>query len=154
MMLPDACLLHAARHPADAGLSCFAQPFEGRGTPWANNLTRACVAAQGAACVCGSVLREGLRGGAPAAWLSCSASPHCALTPLRCRLTRLPRLIRRALCAAGPADIAHQAGLVQALADHWDAVLPGRVLHVRYEDLVRDQVRYGTARYCPEGGQP
>lgn len=40
MMLPDACILHAARHPADAGLSCFAQPFEGRGTPWASNLAR------------------------------------------------------------------------------------------------------------------
>jgi hypothetical protein len=30
--------------------------------------------------------------------------------------------------------------LVQRLADHWDVVLPGRVLHVRYEDLIRDQV--------------
>lgn len=40
MMLPDACIVHAVRHPADAGLSCFAQPFEGRGTPWASNLSR------------------------------------------------------------------------------------------------------------------
>ena len=23
------------RHPLDVALSCFAQPFEGRGTPWA-----------------------------------------------------------------------------------------------------------------------
>lgn len=38
------------------------------------------------------------------------------------------------------ADIAHQSALVQALADHWDTALPGRVMHVRYEDLVRDQV--------------
>lgn len=40
MMLPDACIVHAVRHPADAGLSCYAQPFEGRGTPWASNLSR------------------------------------------------------------------------------------------------------------------
>ena len=25
-----------------------------------------------------------------------------------------------------------------ALMDHWDAVLPGKVLHFQYEDLVRD----------------
>ncbi|PRW33326.1 serine threonine- kinase receptor R831 [Chlorella sorokiniana] len=75
MMLPDACIVHAVRHPADAGLSCFAQPFEGRGTPWASNLSH----------------------------------------------------------------IAHQIQLVHRLGEHWDAVLPGRVLHVRYEDLVRDQ---------------
>ena len=42
LMLPDACLVHAARHPADTALSCYAQPFEGRGTPWASNLTSAC----------------------------------------------------------------------------------------------------------------
>ncbi|PSC69236.1 sulfotransferase [Micractinium conductrix] len=80
MMLADPCILHATRHPADAGLSCFAQPFEGRGTPWANNLTH----------------------------------------------------------------IAQQLELVQRLADHWDAALPGRVMHVRYEDLIRDQE--GTTR--------
>eukprot|EP00803_Ostreobium_quekettii_P003862 evm.model.scf_167.2 EVM.evm.TU.scf_167.2 scf_167:27778-36670(-) len=39
LMLPDSCIIHAARHPMDAGLSCYAQPFEGRGTPWAWNLT-------------------------------------------------------------------------------------------------------------------
>lgn len=38
------------------------------------------------------------------------------------------------------ADIAHQVQLVHRLGEHWDAVLPGRVLHMRYEDLVRDQV--------------
>ena len=43
MMLSDACLIHAARHPADTALSCYAQPFEGRGTPWASNLTSECV---------------------------------------------------------------------------------------------------------------
>eukprot|EP00887_Chlorella_sp_A99_P000461 scaffold17.g461.t1 len=80
MMLPDACILHAERHPADTGLSCFAQPFEGRGTPWASNLT----------------------------------------------------------------NIAHQMQLLQSMMDHWDRVLPGKVLHVRYCDLVRDQE--GTTR--------
>lgn len=43
-----------------------------------------------------------------------------------------------------PADIAHQALLMQRVAEHWDALAPRRVLHVRYEDLVRDQV--STAR--------
>ncbi|GMH32237.1 hypothetical protein BSKO_00071 [Bryopsis sp. KO-2023] len=38
LMLPDSCIIHAARHPLDAGLSCYAQPFEGRGTPWAWDL--------------------------------------------------------------------------------------------------------------------
>jgi hypothetical protein len=39
--LPAACLIHAVRHPLDVALSCFAQPFEGRGLPWASNLTGA-----------------------------------------------------------------------------------------------------------------
>lgn len=38
LMLPEARIIHAARHPMDAGLSCYAQPFEGRGTPWAWDL--------------------------------------------------------------------------------------------------------------------
>lgn len=41
------------------------------------------------------------------------------------------------------ADIAHQIQLVHRLGEHWESVLPGRALHVRYEDLVRDQVRFG-----------
>ncbi|CAL8470109.1 g9651 [Coccomyxa elongata] len=38
MTLPGACLIHAVRHPLDVALSCFAQPFEGRGLPWASQL--------------------------------------------------------------------------------------------------------------------
>lgn len=38
LILPKACIIHAARHPLDAGLSCYAQPFEGRGTRWAWDL--------------------------------------------------------------------------------------------------------------------
>ena len=38
MMLPRSCIVHAVRHPMDVLLSCFAQPFEGRGTPWAWDL--------------------------------------------------------------------------------------------------------------------
>ncbi len=38
MALPGACLIHAVRHPLDVALSCFAQPFEGRGLPWASQL--------------------------------------------------------------------------------------------------------------------
>ena len=35
IMLPAAKVLHVRRHPLDVALSCYAQPFEGRGTPWA-----------------------------------------------------------------------------------------------------------------------
>ena len=38
MMLPKACIIQVVRHPMDTALSCFAQPFEGRGTPWAWDL--------------------------------------------------------------------------------------------------------------------
>ena len=41
MMMPDACLLQTVRHPLDMVLSCFKQPFEGRGTPWAWDLNGA-----------------------------------------------------------------------------------------------------------------
>ncbi|KAL4448264.1 hypothetical protein ABPG75_005483 [Micractinium tetrahymenae] len=75
--LPDACILHVERHPADQGLSCYEQPFEGKFTRWSFNLS----------------------------------------------------------------DIAHQVLLMQRVAEHWDALAPRRVLHVRYEDLVREQER-------------
>ena len=39
IMLPAARVLHVVRHPMDVTLSCYAQPFEGRGTPWAWDLT-------------------------------------------------------------------------------------------------------------------
>uniref|UniRef100_A0A061RHA9 protein-tyrosine sulfotransferase n=1 Tax=Tetraselmis sp. GSL018 TaxID=582737 RepID=A0A061RHA9_9CHLO len=35
LLLPDACIIHAVRHPLDTAVSCYEQPFEGRGTPWA-----------------------------------------------------------------------------------------------------------------------
>ncbi|KAK9786997.1 hypothetical protein WJX73_008830 [Symbiochloris irregularis] len=38
IMLPAAKVLHVKRHPMDVALSCYAQPFEGRGTPWAWSL--------------------------------------------------------------------------------------------------------------------
>jgi hypothetical protein len=40
-ILPRACIIQADRHPVSSGLSCYAQPFEGRGTLWAFNLTGA-----------------------------------------------------------------------------------------------------------------
>ena len=33
--LPRTTILHIVRHPMDAGLSCFAQPFGYNGMPWA-----------------------------------------------------------------------------------------------------------------------
>lgn len=38
LTLPRACILHTVRHPLDVALSCFSQPFEGRGLPWAAQL--------------------------------------------------------------------------------------------------------------------
>lgn len=38
IMLPAAKVLHVVRHPMDVALSCYVQPFEGRGTPWAWDL--------------------------------------------------------------------------------------------------------------------
>jgi tetratricopeptide (TPR) repeat protein len=39
------------------------------------------------------------------------------------------------------ADLARYYRCYLSLMDHWDAVLPGRVLHVQYEELVRDPER-------------
>ncbi|GAB4823620.1 hypothetical protein N2152v2_010666 [Parachlorella kessleri] len=74
-ILPQSCIIHAERHPAATGLSCYAQPFEGRGTLWAFNLS----------------------------------------------------------------EISQQIRLTSSIMQHWDRVLPGKVLHVRYEDLVNNQ---------------
>lgn len=38
LTLPKACIVHTVRHPLDVALSCFSQPFEGRGLPWASQL--------------------------------------------------------------------------------------------------------------------
>lgn len=38
LMLPRACVIHAARHPLDAALSCYAQPFSYGAMPWAWDL--------------------------------------------------------------------------------------------------------------------
>ncbi|KAG2433432.1 hypothetical protein HXX76_008490 [Chlamydomonas incerta] len=38
LLLPGACLVVVARHPLDAGLSCYSQPFGYSGVPWAWSL--------------------------------------------------------------------------------------------------------------------
>jgi hypothetical protein len=38
LMLPRACIVHTARHPLDAALSCYAQPFAHAAMPWAWDL--------------------------------------------------------------------------------------------------------------------
>lgn len=43
-LLPDACVLHVARHPLDTAMSCYAQPFGYSGMPWAFDLSH--IAAQ------------------------------------------------------------------------------------------------------------
>ncbi|BDA44128.1 probable protein-tyrosine sulfotransferase 1 at C-terminar half [Coccomyxa sp. Obi] len=75
MTLPDACLIHAVRHPLDVALSCFAQPFEGRGLPWASQLDE----------------------------ITAAVINH------------------------------------HDMMEHWEALLPGRILAVPYEALVADQ---------------
>ena len=39
------------------------------------------------------------------------------------------------------AEIAHEVALTHEVMQLWDEVLPGKVLHVRYEDLVANQAR-------------
>jgi hypothetical protein len=38
LMLPNACIIHAARHPLDVAMSCYAQPFSYSSMPWAWDL--------------------------------------------------------------------------------------------------------------------
>lgn len=38
LLLPDACVVHVVRHPMDAGLSCYSQPFGYSGMPWSWDL--------------------------------------------------------------------------------------------------------------------
>ena len=38
VMLPRACVIHAARHPLDVAMSCYAQPFSYSAMPWAWDL--------------------------------------------------------------------------------------------------------------------
>eukprot|EP00198_Chlamydomonas_reinhardtii_P009109 XP_001698446.1 predicted protein [Chlamydomonas reinhardtii] len=38
LLLPGSCLVAVARHPLDAGLSCYSQPFGYSGVPWAWSL--------------------------------------------------------------------------------------------------------------------
>ncbi|PSC67312.1 TPR domain [Micractinium conductrix] len=39
LMMPEACILHAVRHPADTSLSSFQQSFRPSSIPWSFNLT-------------------------------------------------------------------------------------------------------------------
>ena len=39
MMMPDACIIHAVRHPADSSLSSFQQAFRPSSIPWSFSLT-------------------------------------------------------------------------------------------------------------------
>ncbi|CAK0736461.1 hypothetical protein CVIRNUC_000749 [Coccomyxa viridis] len=75
LALPRSCVIHTVRHPLDVALSCFSQPFEGRGLPWAAQLD----------------------------------------------------------------EVANAIKNHHDVMRHWDALLPGRVLHVPYEQLVEDQ---------------
>jgi hypothetical protein len=40
LTIPDACVVHAVRHPADTSLSSFQQSFNPASIPWSFNLTR------------------------------------------------------------------------------------------------------------------
>lgn len=51
IMLPAAKVLHVVRHPMDVALSCYVQPFEGRGTPWAWDLASAAALSSTPACI-------------------------------------------------------------------------------------------------------
>ena len=38
MLLPESCIVHVMRHPLDAALSCYAQPFGYSGVSWSWDL--------------------------------------------------------------------------------------------------------------------
>jgi hypothetical protein len=40
LTIPDACVVHAVRHPADTSLSSFQQSFGPSAIPWSFNLAR------------------------------------------------------------------------------------------------------------------
>ncbi|MEW5318208.1 MAG: hypothetical protein WDW38_009448 [Sanguina aurantia] len=72
MLLPLSCVVHVVRHPLDAGMSCYSQPFGYQGVPWSWDLQ----------------------------------------------------------------EVAAQVNMTYEMADHWDKVLPGRILTIYYEELV------------------
>ena len=96
----------------DVLLSCFAQPFEGRGTPWAWDLQgdRTLASPKAVAAISTS---------------ACSRV-HEILPPRADNECRL-------------ADIAEQIELTHKVMEHWESILPGRILRVPYEELVTNQ---------------
>ena len=96
----------------DVLLSCFTQPFEGRGTPWAWDL-------------------EGERAlASPKAVAAISTSARSRVHDMR--PARAHKECRRA-------DIAEQIQLTHTVMEHWESILPGRILRVPYEELVTNQ---------------
>ena len=88
----------------DVLLSCFAQPFEGRGTPWA----------------------WGLQG-------------DSALPSLEAVAAIFTSACSRVHERSARADIAEQIELTHEIMEHWEGILPGRILRVPYEELVTNQ---------------
>lgn len=129
----QACLVHAVRHPADASLSAFQQSFFPEKVSWSFNLTsEACAAGLGprAQVESGRLAAVNLLVSAPATLLAWTAHPP----PIPSADAWLP-------CGLPmPADIAAHVKAHHRLMAHWDRVLPGRVLHLHYADMVRDQV--------------
>lgn len=147
--------MHVVRHPLDVVLSCYAQPFEGRGTPWAWDL-------QGAPAHRAPPPCQALRG----AWIPVDnrlQMPYGVVAKIevadaetespsarRCWLVRKEHRSSFPVTSASPVnmrvwatsvEIAHEVALTHEVMRLWDEVLPGRVLHVRYEDLVANQAR-------------
>jgi hypothetical protein len=117
LMLPRACIVHAARHPLDAALSCYAQPFAYSAVPWAWDLDT----------IADQVRQVARR-------LRLAPEPR-ARVQTRMRGSSAARLSRgrAAWARAGPPP---QVENVWALAEHWEAAAPGRIHTVLYEDLV------------------
>lgn len=145
MILPRAKIVHVVRHPADAILSCYTQPFERRGVAWANSLPRVCQGGE-----VGLMFLHGGEGGefqrrCPPCLLPLSqrvsalSSPPVAGIPSLCPgRGAVPSFPPPTAHLPRPAGIVEQYQRMRDVMALWRRVLPaGRVVEVRYEDLAR-----------------
>jgi len=68
----------------------------------------------------------------------CTGAPAAAQPSSRNEWLLMPQLVRGQEFAYSVEDIARYYRTYLELMEHWDAVLPGRVLRVHYEDVVED----------------
>lgn len=153
----QAQVVWAVRHPMDVAMSCFAQPFEGRGTPWAWDLESNAF-----------FPHRHCKNPEQQLHYRSAEAKFC-----RAHLSRLSNTLEAAglllvwafLWASKAkrdrkenacAGIAQQIELTHAIMEHWKDVFLGRVLEVKYEQLVEDQeaISRRLLAHCDLGWDP